>query len=76
MSSPCEYLQCTYREDEQGLCCFEGKEESCPLWRDFSVKDRIRRHNSNVVKMVEDAMSKPRHSPEKLDAFIELIKKA
>jgi hypothetical protein len=36
--TPCEYVQCTYREEDQGLCCFEGKEESCPLWKSFSTK--------------------------------------
>jgi hypothetical protein len=33
----CEYnINCEMKAEDP--CCFEGKPESCPLWRDFSTK--------------------------------------
>lgn len=51
----CEYsLECGFAEEQ--ACKFEGSEESCPLWRDWSIKAKIARHTCDVVKMVNKAM--------------------
>lgn len=49
----CEYhLECGFAEEQ--TCKYEGSEESCPLWKDYSVRAKINRNTTRLNAVAKE----------------------
>ena len=70
MKEPCEYeLMCDFADND--ACKWQGNHQDCALWRDWSIRAKIARHNCNVVNLVNKAMGLDPYKQKREDELTE-----